>query len=59
MKLNYFSSRSAAGQPFVVFPIILAVDNSAHEFVVLSVFVRHLTNDLIPRSPVYTVFHDS
>jgi hypothetical protein len=34
MKLRYFISRSAAGQPIVVFPIILTEDSSAHEFVV-------------------------
>jgi hypothetical protein len=34
MKLHYFISRSAAGQPFVDFPIILTVDNSALDFVV-------------------------
>jgi len=43
--------------PFVVVHIILTVNNSAQEFVILSVFAVHLTDDLNPRSPVYSIFH--
>jgi len=44
-------------QPFVFFQIILTVANSAHGFVILSVFSSHLTNDLNPSSPVYSKCH--
>ena len=46
-----------AGQPSVVFQIVLTVDNSAHKFVILSAFVAHLTNYLNSRSHVYSVHH--
>jgi len=45
-----------AGQPFVIFQIILAVDRRSHEFVILSIAAR-LTDVLSPRNPVYYIFH--
>lgn len=34
---------------YCVFPNNLTVDKSAHDFVILSDFVAHLTNDLNPK----------
>jgi len=33
------------GQPFIVFHTILTIGNSAHEFVILSVFAAHKTKE--------------
>ena len=46
------------GQQFVVLHVTLTVDNSAHYFGGLNIFAGHLTGDVYPRSPVYSVLND-
>ena len=37
--------------------IVFQIDDSAHGFVILSVFVAHFTDDLNLRIPVYSILH--
>jgi hypothetical protein len=41
----------------LLFQVILTSNNGAHAFVIFSVFAAHLTDDLNPRSPVYSILH--
>jgi hypothetical protein len=44
--------RQGAGQPFVIFQIILTV-----EFLILIAFAAHLTDYLNSRCPAYSILH--
>jgi hypothetical protein len=55
--LDLLIQRHEEGQSFVVLQKNLTADNRAHEVVFVSVFAVRLTNDLNPRSPVYSTPH--